>query len=187
MTQISEKLINVQDFAQLCIEMNKLEELIYLYPEKWIHIRRLATILKVSPNSIRNWAKELLKQELIVRREHANLIEFRGNLENKDFIRKKQVYNLGNIYNSGIVDFLSDYFSGATIILFGSYSRGEDYSESDIDIAVITSSNQRPELSKYEKKLKRRVELSLFTKKDVSKEFMNNLINGIVLNGVITP
>ncbi len=49
----------------------------------------------------------------------------------------KRVENLKMIYESGIVEELSERFLGGVIILFVSYSYGEDIVRSDIDIAVI--------------------------------------------------
>ena len=99
--------------------------------------------------------------------------------------QEKKIFNLLKIYESGIINYLYDYYSPSAIILFGSYSRGEDISTSDIDIGIITPKKNQPELKNFEKKLKRKVNLSLFVKKEVSEEFFTNIINGIVLKGVL--
>ena len=60
--------------------------------------------------------------------------------------------NLEKIYGSGIVDFLSNkYNRPKSIILFGSFSKGEDIENSDIDIAVSTNKRLNLDISKYEK------------------------------------
>lgn len=154
-------------------------------PEKWIHIRKASRELKISPNTFRKNISLLEKKGVIEKKKQGNMILYRANMENEKYKQMKQLNNLKNIYFSGIVDFLFDYYTPNAIILFGSYSRGEDISTSDIDIAVLTPNKKRPDLEKFEKKLNRRVELSLFTFDDISKEFLNNLINGIVLKGVL--
>lgn len=77
--------------------------------------------------------------------------------------------------------------SNPAIIVFGSYARGEDTEDSDIDLYVETSSKKKPNLKKYEDRLKR--EIQLFVYKDIhkikNKELANNIINGIALNGYV--
>ena len=51
--------------------------------------------------------------------------------------------------------------------------------------ALAKVGKKRPDLSIFEKKLHRRIELSLFTRKEVSEEFFTNMINGIVLKGMV--
>ncbi|MFT4304968.1 MAG: nucleotidyltransferase domain-containing protein [Candidatus Woesearchaeota archaeon] len=165
--------------------MNNINEVFYIYPEKWFHIRKLAKILSISPNTVKNKILILFKLNHVEKRNYNNMIEYRANLDNKSFILHKKLYNLLQIYESGLVDYLKDYYSNSPIILFGSFSRGEDLSTSDIDIAIISNKKTRPNLEKYTKKLHREINLSVFLKEDVSKEFMNNIINGIVLEGVL--
>ncbi|MEK6887716.1 MAG: nucleotidyltransferase domain-containing protein [Candidatus Aenigmatarchaeota archaeon] len=164
---------------------DKIEEMIFRTPEKWVHIREMARTIGISPNSVRKNIAPLKKKGIIQERKDANMIQYRANMENEQYKREKMLHNLRNIFDSEIVGFLHDYYSPNAIVLFGSYSKGEDTSKSDIDIAVVTSSKKRPDLKKFEKKLSRKIELSLFTRKEVSKEFFNNVINGIVLRGFL--
>ena len=46
--------------------------------------------------------------------------------------------------------------SGSAIILFGSYSRGEDIASSDIDIAIIGAKKKESSFFQFEKRLKER-------------------------------
>src|SRR3989344_5585802 len=72
------------------------------------------------------------------------------NRDNHKTMQLKRVDNLKLIYEIGLADFLEKTFAGATIILFGSYSRGEDIINSDIDIAIIGRKNKEISLIKYE-------------------------------------
>lgn len=165
--------------------MEKIIDLIFQFPEKWIHLREIARKCKISPNSVRKYVVELKKKGIIEQKKEANMILIRANIESEAYKREKRIYNLRNIYSSGVVDFLYKYYNPKAIVLFGSYSRGEDILRSDIDIGIITNNEKRPDLSTFEKKLSRKIELSLFTRKEVSKEFFNNIINGIVLKGFL--
>lgn len=164
----------------------KIKEFLFEKPEIWFHIREIARALNISPNTVRSILLNLIKEKIIEKRTLSNLFQVRANLDDENYKIEKKLYNLYSVYKSGIIDFLSDYYPQPTIVLFGSYSRGEDLSNSDIDIGIITSEKKLPDLKKFEKKFNRTINLSLFTKKDVSKEFFNNIINGIVLRGFLT-
>ena len=75
------------------------------------------------------------------------------------------------------------------IVLFGSYSKALDNEQSDIDIFVLSNINKEFNTLKYEEILKRKVSIHLHSKKNLeklkrhSKEFVNNLCNGITLSG----
>jgi len=69
------------------------------------------------------------------------------------------------------------------IVVFGSYADGTDNSKSDIDVAIITKKEDVPNIIKFEKKLKRRINLISISK--VTQKFKNALANGIVLNGYL--
>ena len=70
-----------------------------------------------------------------------------------------------------------------SIILFGSYSKGEDTETSDIDLFVECKSEEL-NLKIFEKRLERKIELHFKERFTLyPKELKNNIINGIVLHG----
>lgn len=160
-------------------------DLIFKAPEKWIHIRDAARKLGISPNTVRKGIALLKKNGIIQEKREGNLVMFRANLSDDRYKLEKRLYNIRKVYDSGIIDFIFDYYNPKAVVLFGSYSRGEDVSTSDVDLGVITSDKRMPDLSVFEKKLSRRIQLSLFTRNQVSKEFFNNIINGFVLRGFL--
>jgi len=165
--------------------IEKITELIFKTPEKWVHIREIGRKLKVSPNSVRKYAARLKKEGIVEKKREGNMIRIRANLDDEKYRHEKMIYNLRCIYDSGITEFLFEHYHPEAIVLFGSYSRGEDISTSDVDIGVLTKNKKRHDLSIFEKKISRKIELSLFSKKEVSNEFFNNIINGIVLKGFL--
>ena len=165
--------------------IERIKNFIFKKPERWAHIREIARELKMSPETVRKIIAGLKKEGIAESRKEGNMVQFRANLENETYRREKILHNLKGVYDSGIIDSLQDFYSPQAIVLFGSYARGEDISSSDIDLGVITNSKKRPDLSAFEKRLARRIELSLFTRKEVSEEFFTNIINGIVLKGMI--
>jgi len=106
------------------------------------------------------------------------------NRDNHKIMQLKRVDNLKQIYESGLADFLEKKFAGATIILFGSYSRGEDTFNSDIDIAIIERKEKNIGLEEYEKELERKININFYDSfKNIHKNLKENLCNGIVLIG----
>lgn len=88
------------------------------------------------------------------------------------------------MYTSGLSNYLFHALPGGTIVLFGSYGRGEDTIMSDLDIAVIGRKNKILDLEKYEKILKRKINVNFYNSwAEIHKHLKNNLLNGIVLHG----
>ena len=72
-----------------------------------------------------------------------------------------------------------------SIVLFGSFSKGEDIESSDIDI-FVEAEEMEIDLTKFEKKLSRKINLYFDENlKKLGKNLKENIINGIVLGGVI--
>lgn len=99
-------------------------------------------------------------------------------------IHLKRADNLKMIYESGLADYLGKEFAGATIILFGSYSRGEDIFNSDIDLTVIGRKEKHIALEKYEKDFEKKIKINFFLSfKDIHKHLKEGILNGIILSG----
>lgn len=150
--------------------------------------REIALLLNVSPTAIAKAAAPLEKSSLITREKQKkmNLTLIKLNRGSRKVMQLKRVENLRQIYESRLLDFLEDAFPGATIILFGSYSRGDDTIKSDIDIAIIGRKEKHINLERFEKVLEKKVILNFYTSlKNVHKALRESICNGIVLSGSI--
>jgi len=148
--------------------------------------REIAKALKVSPTAVSNSVKNLIAKKLIKveKIKTINFISF--NRDNPKAIELKRVENLKQIYISGISDFLEENLAGSTLILFGSYSKGEDTKTSDIDIAVIGRKDKGLNLETFEKILNRQINLNFYDSwKDIHKHLKNNILNGIIFSGSV--
>ncbi len=153
-------------------------------PSKEFYLRELSRLLKLSMPTIIGVTDILAKKRLIIKTKRKALTNVIANPENPVFTRIKRVHNLEQIYLSGIVDYLSRaYGYPKNIILFGSFSRGEDVENSDIDIAVVTNKKLRLDMSEYEKALKKEINVHEVNLHKLSEEFKSNLANGIVFEG----
>lgn len=150
--------------------------------------REVAKALFVSPTAVAKALKGLEKDALIKveRSKTMNLISIRLNRDNPKVIALKRVENLKQVYESDILGYLDGCFPGSTIIIFGSYSQGEDTVDSDIDIAIIGYKEKDLDLSKYEKILKRSISLhNYMSLKEINRNLKGNILNGITLQGVV--
>ncbi len=146
--------------------------------------REVAKILNVSPTAVSNSVKKLKDSNLIKveKTKTINFISF--NRDEQGAIELKRAENLKNIYISGLSDYLEKELAGATVILFGSYSKGEDTNTSDIDIAVIERKDKMLNLEKFEKILNRRININFYDSwKKIHNNLKNNILDGIILHG----
>lgn len=152
-----------------------------------LHVREVARRSGLTPRGAQNILKSLAKEGLLNNEPTDIVNNYLGNYDNERFIGLKRALNLYSIYSTGLITKLEDFYvNPKCILLFGSYSRGEDTKESDIDIAIITSIKDVPETSKEEEILKRKISIHLVTDlKQEDTNFINTLANGIVLSGYL--
>lgn len=172
------------------IEKNTIQKVLGMFfenPTTKFHLRELSRNLKISMPTIISTTDKLSKDKLVEKQKTKFLTTVKANAENTQFIRQKRVFNLEQIYNSGIVDeLIKTHNHPQAIILFGSYSRGEDTEHSDIDIAVITNRKTNQDTTQYEKKLKRKIQVLQLAKDKIPEELFNNIMNGTILDGYLT-
>lgn len=102
------------------------------------------------------------------------------------FTEVKEIYNLDVLNNSELPEYLEKELRPDAIVLFGSYSRGEDTQDSDIDIAVIKGRKKDLDLENFEKELGREINIQKLESADKGDEnFRNSLANGTVLRGFL--
>ena len=160
----------------------KVMKIFFTYPEKSFHIRELARLVNLSSAGVIKIVKRLKKEGLLTSKKIKMVEEV--SIKGEKFYILKKSYNLFSLYDSGFVSFLKDFYEEPeAIVVFGSYADGTDNSKSDIDVAIITKKEDVPNIIKFEKKLKRRINLISISK--VTQKFKNALANGIVLNGYL--
>jgi len=168
------------------IYRNKVLELFCIDPDAKLHIREIARQSNLNPNTVLKETKNLAKEGLLIITKTKAIKEVKVNKEAELFYTIKKIYNLSNLYFSGFVDFLyKEYNAPEAIILFGSYGRGEDTKNSDIDIAIITNRELKLDLRNFEKIFNRTIQIHEINLKKVGKTFIATLINGIILKGYL--
>lgn len=171
---------------------NKIMEILFRYPEKEFSLSDLAAEAKVAKANIGNILDEFQGLGLISIEKLSKIWRIRANQTNRFYVRSKIIFNLNFVYNSGLVEFLIDYFKNPKAIsLFGSFRKGEDMSGSDIDIAIESAECKEyeaiglRELSEFENRIGRRIQIHLFNREKVDIGVFNNISNGILLWGFL--
>lgn len=148
--------------------------------------RQIAKKLNVSPTAVAKSIPLLKKENLIIyeKQKNANVCLAELNRSSKKAMQLKRTENLKMLYESGLADFLEDFFPGSTIMLFGSYSRGDDNVTSDIDLAIIGYKEKAFDLKNFEKALNRKIILQFYDNlKNIHKSLKENICNGILITG----
>ena len=162
----------------------KVLELFFENPSRKFYLRELSRLSRLSMPTIISTTNSLSREKLVLKTRGKVVTNVAANRDEINFARYKILYNLEKIYTSGLIDYLSKaYNRPKSIILFGSVSRGEDIESSDIDIAINTDKKLNLDISKYERILKKTVNIHEINMDKISEEFKANLANGIVLEG----
>ncbi len=165
----------------------KIKEFYFTYPTEKLRARALERRLKLPFPSVLRYLKELVSEDFLLAEVIGGVKFYTANRTSRRFLLEKRLYNVKILFECGLVDFLIDEYSNPTIVLFGSYSKGEDVENSDIDIYVETRSRRILSLKKFEQKLHRSIQLFKYVSFAEIKNQMlkNSIINGIVLNGYL--
>ncbi len=163
----------------------KILELFIENPSKDFSVRGIARKLDLSHATVIKYVSNLFSLNLIKKKEDTLYPTYYANTESDKYKFYKKNYILFKIKESGIVGYIQKQTLASSIILFGSCSKGAFTEKSDIDI-FVEAKESGSDISKYEKKLNRKINL-LFEPNinNLSNELRNNIINGIILYGFI--
>lgn len=173
------KKINEQEILEL-----------FFSEEREYHLREVARQCGITPVSAKKYLEAFAKNGLLERREE------RGNLlyspsRNQSYAFEKSIHNLRTIRGSGLVTFLERELEYPAVVLFGSYAKGENRPDSDIDLFIIADTKKKLDVRAYEKRLSTTIHLFLHTPQEFGKmqkenpELLNNALNGIILTGYL--
>jgi len=148
--------------------------------------REIAKALGVSPTAVASSVKKLGEGNLVLVEKTKTINFVSLNRDEPKAMDLKRIENLKGVYLSGLSDYLEKELAGSTIILFGSYAKGEDTVTSDIDIAVIGRKDKPLRLETYEKMLGRKINVNFYGSwKGIHAHLKNNILSGLLLHGSV--
>ena len=85
----------------------RIKEIFFENPSKVYSLREIARTLKISPSNVHLIIRGLAKEGLISRKKKGNIGELQAKRE-EIFIWQKKLYNLSQVYSSGLKIFLEN-------------------------------------------------------------------------------
>src|SRR3989338_8850597 len=161
---------------------------IFNYPNTVFHIRKLAKETGLSTTAVESAIHELQEHQIIRVQDNDLTKNIQADLNSDAFRFYKRVFNLYQLHS--LLEAIKRPFQPKAIVIFGSFAKGEDIEESDVDILIITNRKDEGSLSKIikitEKELNRTIALHILESLDESEpEFRNAVANGIVVYGYL--
>ncbi|HLD11120.1 MAG TPA: nucleotidyltransferase domain-containing protein [Candidatus Nanoarchaeia archaeon] len=155
-------------------------------PNREFNIREIAKIAQISPATASKLLKEFKKNKILQYRKERVFDLYKADLNSIEYRDLKIYYNVKKLRE--FIDALNEFYLKPTIILFGSFSKGLDIKQSDIDLVIISENTKEfPNLKIFEKKLNR--EIQIFAVKNLknlkNNHLINNVLNGIILQGEV--
>lgn len=186
---MTKKLDNIKAETEI---IRKVLSYCFSFPEQSIGLNNLSKNIGSSKTSTKIAVLKLIKEGFLKKEEIGKAWWISINQKHSFITTKKIPYNLGLIYESGIVNEVYKKISNArAIILFGSYRWGTDNEKSDIDIAIEVLGNSGLKIETlsvikeigFRKNIK--VNLHIFSRSKIDINLFNNIANGIVLDGLL--
>jgi len=178
-------MVNKYKLGFTCLQLEILR-LLFIKTGTQLNQHQLATLLDVSQPAIKKALPGLGDLITITKDQDTKRFAITLNTDNHRALQLKRADNLRQIYDTGLADKLATSYAGATIILFGSYARGDDTTRSDIDLAIIGREPQELNLTTHEQLLERPININHYPNlKQLHKHLRENLCNGIILAGGI--
>ena len=150
-----------------------------------INVREYARMINITPPTASKLLGDYKKEGLLKKEEDRQYLYYFANKESGLFIDLSRIYWKYKFENTGLIHFFEKTYLNPLIVLFGSCAKAEAKSDSDVDIALFSTTKKDISLQKFEKKLNRTIHLFVFKgKRDInSKELLNNILNGYIVRG----
>lgn len=170
----------------------KMQNYFFDYPTREFTLNELHRNLGISKSTANMVVQDMLREGFLKREVLGKLWRISCNQEHLYNFSRKIPYHLGLIYESNLIPVVHEAVPNArTIILFGSYRKGDDFEKSDIDIAAEIISDEQPRILElgiiptlgYRKDV--RVNVHVFSRNNVPLNLFANIANGIVLEGFL--
>lgn len=167
----------------------KTASIFFREPTKQHYLLEISRKARIAHTSVKSHLKALKKsgiiKEKIEKKGSRKFPLYRANIESEEYRSYKRIYNIAELAESKLISYLKNKLMPKTIVLFGSYQKGEDTEDSDIDI-FLECKKEEIAISKFNFRLGRKIQLHFKDSfKKYPKELKNNIANGMVLHGYL--
>jgi len=157
----------------------KVAEIFFIEPTKVHFIKEISRRINLAHTSVINHLSSLLELGLIEKASSEIYKGYRAKRENPEFIFYKKIFNLISLKESGLIEEIKEKYP-KSIIVFGSYNKGEDIESSDLDL-FIDSKKFKLKHEKFEKYLNRK--LHLIFREEAAKSLKESINQGTIMFG----
>jgi len=164
---------------------------IFKEPRKSFLIRELARKTRINPATMRKFVYYYVRQGVLRRVKSTPYDHFTANMESRAYLNLKIYNNLDILTSTGLLEALEKWYEYPPIVLFGSFSKGTDDEDSDIDLCIVSDIPKSFDASSFQAPLSRKISIHQFTKnawkrlKEKNAGLVNSIANGITLSGQI--
>jgi predicted nucleotidyltransferase len=167
---------------------SKINELFFNEPSKHWHFKEIVQEVKISENRANYWLKQLVEEKIIsYNKPEGKMPYYTAYFEHSNYKNKKKIYALEQFYKVGFLRHLAS-LDAQAIIIFGSFSRSDWHSKSDIDLCII-GNDAHLEKEKFEQIFNREIQVFTFKNttetKKTNPHLIQNIINGYFVKGEI--
>jgi predicted nucleotidyltransferase len=157
----------------------RVAEIFFIEPTRVHYIKEISKKISLAHTSVKKHLIVLRNEGLIEQVDTEIFKGYKARRDNPEFIFYKKLGNLIALKSSKLLDLLKEYYP-KSIILFGSYDKGEDIETSDIDL-FIDSKKFKIDLDKQEIYLKRKMHLVF--REEAGKDLRESINQGSILFG----
>ena len=152
------------------------------------HFNVIVKTAKISEPAANKWIKKLLKEDIIKRiKPRDRMPYFIANYTHPNYYNKKKLFALNRMSESGLLSQLQSLEKVKTVVIFGSFARGDWHTGSDIDVFILGN----PGILKFgTRAMGREVEVHTCKNKkeinEIQSGLMKNVIKGYFVKGNVS-
>ena len=183
------------DLAELNEAYQKVLYWFFSFPAAETGLNDLSSDLKISKTTAKRVVNSLVKEGFLVKKVYGKAWRIMCNISHPYNVAFKVPFNISMIYRAyyeGLKDHILKIVGNAhSVILFGSYRKGDDTEKRDVDIAVEIADGKEirivnlgviPNLG-YRKNVQ--INLHIFSRNKIDINLFSNIANGFVLEGFL--
>ena len=163
----------------------------FAFPEGEFSLNDLAEELSISKTTAKAVVQQLVAEGFLEASQLGKMWRIRANQTHQYFRTRKIPFNLRQVYESGVIEWIETRAPNAkAIILFGSYRKGDDNDKSDLDIAIEITGSQKLDIVTvmiqelgYRKNVK--ASIHFFSRDNIDLNLFASIANGIILSGFL--
>lgn len=147
-------------------------------------VREYARELGVSAPTASKILAAYLEEGILKRREERRYLLYSPDREHEVFMDIARLYWKQKLIDSGLIAHIDEVCIAPAIILFGSLTKGQARQHSDFDLAVVTLSKKTIDVEKWERRLKRPIQILMFKDMNhIPEHLFSSIISGQRISG----